>query len=78
MRTHRMGNEPLEARSPLHLRLILSAFGAVVLMIAAVYAFSLTDADRGVSFLGGTAVVFAIIAMVDVYVVAAELRRQNK
>lgn len=75
MRSYRMGNEPVEARSPLHLRLILSAFGALVLTFGAVYAFSRSDATGEVAFLGGLSAVFAIVAMIDMYVVAAQLRR---
>lgn len=57
MNTHRLGNEPHSARSSLHLRLILSAFGALVLTVGAVYAFSRTDPASGVVFLGGVAAV---------------------
>lgn len=78
MRTHRLGNEPLQARSPLHLRLILSGFGAAVLMLGAVYAFTLADPAGGVVFLGGLSAVFAIVAMIDMYVVYGELRHQKK
>lgn len=74
MRTHRSGNEPLSARSPLHLRLILSAFGALVLTFAAMYAFSRSDPASGVVFLGGLAAVFAIVALIDMYVIVARLR----
>lgn len=78
MRTHRMGNEPLEARSPLHLRFILSTFGAVVLTIGAAIAFSRPDAPSQVAFLGGLSLVFAIVAMIDMYVVYGELQRRDK
>lgn len=73
----RSGNEPLTARSPLHLRVILSAFGAAVLMFGAIYAFSRTDPSGEVLFLGGLSAVFAIIAMVDLYVVMARLRYER-
>ena len=78
MNTHRMGNEPLSARSPLHLRLILSAFGALILTSGAVYAFSRSDPASGLVFLGGVAAVFAIIAFIDLYVIVARLRRRDK
>ena len=77
MGTHRLGNEPLSARSPLHLRLILSAFGALVLTLGAVYAFSRTDPASGVVFLGGVAAVFAVVAFIDLYVIVARLRRHD-
>ena len=76
MRTHRIGNEPLEARSPLHLRFILSSFGALVLTFGAVYAFSRTDPGSAVVFLGGLSAVFAIVAMIDIYVLAGKLKRK--
>jgi len=75
MHTHRWGNEPLEARSPLHLRLVLSAFGALVLGFGAVYAFVLGGPT--VVFLGGLSAVFAIVALIDMYVVAAQLRKHG-
>lgn len=78
MNTHRLGNEPLSARSPLHLRLILSAFGALVLTLGAVYAFSRTDPASGVVFLGGAAAVFAVVAFIDLYVIVARLREHGK
>jgi len=62
MNTHRLGREPLSARSPLHLRLILSAFGALVLGFGAVYAFTRSDPATGVLYLGGVSAVFAITA----------------
>lgn len=77
MHTHRMGNEPLSARSPLHLRLILSAFGAVVLTLGAIYAFSRSDPASGVVFLGGLSAVFAIVAMIDMYVISAQLKSEK-
>lgn len=76
MHAHHLGNEPLEARSALHLRQILSAFGALVLTAAAVYAFILDDPQ--VVFLGGLSAVFAIVAMIDFYVVTVELRNEKK
>ena len=76
MRTHRIGNEPLQARSPLHLRFILSTFGALVLAFGAVYAFSRTDPGGAVVFLGGLSAVFAIVAMIDMYVLADKLKRK--
>ncbi len=78
MRSYRMGDEPLHARSPLHLRLMLSAFGAFVLTLGAVYAFSRSDPAGEVVFLGGMSAVFAIVAMIDMYVIAGELRRSNR
>lgn len=74
MHAHRMGNEPLSARSPLHLRQILSAFGAMVLTIAAVYAFSRSNPGSEIVFLGGLSAVFAVVAMIDFYVVTAALK----
>ncbi|MBC7596872.1 MAG: hypothetical protein H7288_23620 [Kineosporiaceae bacterium] len=73
-----MGNEPLSARSPLHLRLVLSAFGALILTSGAVYAFSRSDPAPGLVFLGGVAAVFAIVAFIDLYVIIARLRRHDK
>lgn len=77
MHTHRLGNEPLQARSPLHLRLVLSAFGALFLTVGAVYAFSRSDPAGGVVLLGGLSAVFAIVALVDLYVVAGQLKRSK-
>jgi len=74
MNTHRMGKEPLQARSPLHLRFILSTFGAIVLSFGALYAFSRPEPASEVVFLGGLSGVFAIVAMIDMYVIAGQLR----
>lgn len=78
MNTHRLGNEPISARSSLHLRLILSAFGALVLTLGAVYAFSRTDPASGVVLLGGVAAVFAIVAFIDLYVIVVRLKEHGK
>ena len=77
MNAHRLGNEPVSARSLLRLRLILSAFGALILAAGAVYAFSRPDPASGVLFLGGVAAVFAIVACIDLYVIVARLRRHG-
>lgn len=77
MNAHRLGDEPISARSPLHLRLILSAFGALVLTSGALYAFSRSDPASGVVFLGGVAAVFAIIAFIDLYVIVARLKKND-
>ena len=77
MNTHRLGDEPISARSPLHLRLILSAFGALILTPGAFYAFSRSDPAPGVVLLGGVAAVFAIIAFIDLYVIVARLKKND-
>lgn len=70
----RTGKEPVQARSPLHLRLVFSVFGAVVLTIAAAYAFSRSDPSGTVVFLGVVAAVFAVVALVDIGIIWVRIK----
>ena len=74
----RSGREPATARSPLHLRLVLAGFGAIVLMAAAIIAFTRESASVGLLVLGTLSAVFAVIAAIDFSVVMAELKAAQR
>lgn len=77
MRTYRMGHEPI-SWNPFHLRLVLASGCAVILGIAALYAFSRSETAAEVVFLGGMAAIFAIVAMVDLYAMASRSKGDKK
>jgi membrane protein YdbS with pleckstrin-like domain len=74
----RAGTEPASARSPLRLRMALAVFGFLVCVAAAVWAWSSRDdVDRtAMSVLGALAALGALIAVVDLAVVARRWRHR--
>jgi hypothetical protein len=72
LRSERVGNEPVTARSALNLRLLLAALGVALCGVLAGLAFA---ADAVVP--GTAAVVVAVVALVDIAVVLRRKRQRG-
>ncbi len=71
----RTGDEPRTARSPLTLRLLLAAFGALVCAVFAVLWLTADEPPGGSKGPGIVLLGLAVVAVVDLVVVARRLRR---
>lgn len=77
----RPGTEPLTARSPLRLRLVMAVVAAVLFGLGALALFTdaaTTSDDRAARVAGGAiAALVAVIAVIDAVVVSRRLRRHD-
>ncbi|WP_432484690.1 DUF6343 family protein [Kineococcus esterisolvens] len=71
----RTGDEPRTARSPLTLRLLLAAFGAVVCGVFAVLWLTADEPPGGSKGPGIVLLGLAVVAVVDLVVITLRLRR---
>ena len=72
----RTGTEPRTARSPLRLRLVLAAFGLVVCAVLAALWLRADPPPGGSSAPGWVLLALAVLALLDLVVVTARLRRR--
>ncbi|NAZ87447.1 hypothetical protein GTR00_15290 [Kineococcus sp. T90] len=74
----RTGDEPRTARSPLTLRLLLALFGLVVCGVLGALWLTAARPPGGTRGPGLVLVLLAVVALADVAVVAARLRRRRR
>ncbi|WP_432494219.1 DUF6343 family protein [Kineococcus gypseus] len=74
----RTGTEPRTARSPLVLRLVLALFGLVVCAVLGALWLSASPPPGGTRGPGFVLLALAALAVVDVAVVTARLRRRRR